>query len=409
MTDSGETAGNAPKTHEIKAGFIRLLSSRIRDISDDPRQMREIVYELARVKLLEQFTHADVRGSRELQQILERAIKEVERSFERSAGSEPQKIVATSDVSVPPAVNTPAPPPIPSSTPISPSLATPKSDETPHRPVAPARSPGRPKRSGVFNSLVRLTAILLLIAGAGAAVAYWPRMRTQLAALSQVVRPSERALKSPDSQPTTVPAAPGNGIVELAPESPKEPAPPQQPSMPLPTTFGVYALSEGELLELKSVPGKVPDRRVAISAAINTPSATTLTSGDVRFIVFRPDGSIDASGTEVRVVAKVSRAMGVDATGKAAMVSAGDSWVIRSMSYPYKVGPIEDQQKMLLLQPEQDGFTLSPGRYVVVVKGIGYDFTVAGTITDPNQCVERINATNGAFYSPCPPPRAPGR
>ncbi|WP_247277335.1 MULTISPECIES: hypothetical protein [unclassified Bradyrhizobium] len=175
--------------------------------------------------------------------------------------------------------------------------------------------------------------------------------------------------------------------------------------MPLPTTFGVYALSEGQLHELKPVPGKIPDRRVAISAAINTPSATILTDGDVKFIVFRPDGGVDASGTEVRVVAKVSRAMGVDATGKAAMVSAGDSWVIRSMSYPYKVGPVEDQPRMLLLQPEQDGFTLAPGRYVVVIKGMGYDFTVAGTVTDPNQCVERINATNGAFYSPCPPPR----
>ena len=105
------------------------------------------------------------------------------------------------------------------------------------------------------------------------------------------------------------------------------------------------------------------------------------------------------------MVAKVSRAMGVDATGKAAMVSAGDTWVIRSMSFPYKVGPVEDQPRMLSLQPEQDGFTLSPGRYVVVVKGMGYDFTVAGTPTDPNQCVERINATNGAFYSPCPPRR----
>ncbi|WFU39472.1 hypothetical protein QA640_34700 [Bradyrhizobium sp. CB82] len=153
------------------------------------------------------------------------------------------------------------------------------------------------------------------------------------------------------------------------------------------------------------VPGKIPDRRVAISAAITTPSATTVTSGDVKFIVFRPDGGIDASGNEVRVVAKVSRAMGVDATGKAAMVNAGDSWVIRSMSFPYKVSPVEDQPRMLLLQPEQDGFTLAPGRYIVVVKGMGYDFTVAGDVTDPNQCVERINATNGAFYSPCPPPR----
>ncbi|MHC4050402.1 hypothetical protein [Bradyrhizobium sp. 25ACV] len=405
MTDSGETAANAPSAQQIKAGFIRLLSSRIRAVSDDPRQMREIVYELARVKLLEQFTHADARESREFQQVLERAIKEVERSFERSAASEPQKIVAATDVPVPPPGHTPAPPPIPMSSAVSASPPAAKDAGAPRRPVASPRSPDQPKRSGAFTFPVRLAGILLLMAGASSAVIYWPRLRTQVSALSQLVLPSERAPGTPEPRPATAPTPSESASVERSPDSAKEPAPPAHPSMPLPTTFGVYALNEGQLQELKPVPGKIPDRRVAISAAINTPSATTLTSGDVHFIVFRPDGSIEASVTEVRVVAKVSRSMGVDASGKAAIVNAGDSWVIRSMSYPYKVGPVEDQQRMLLLQPEQDGFTLSPGRYIVVVKGIGYDFTVAGTITDPNQCVERINAANGAFYSPCPPPR----
>lgn len=402
MTDSGETAANAPSTQQIKAGFIRLLSSRIRAVSDDPRQMREIVYELARVKLLEQFTHADVRESRELQQVLERAIKEVERSFERSAASEPQKLVAASAAPVPTAAT---PPPVPMSSPLSAATPTPKDTGAQRPPVAPPASLDQPKRKGVFKTLVRLTAILLLIGGAATVAVYWPRLKTQLTALTQMARPPERAPNSPETQPTTSPPPAGGETAERTPDSQKEPAQPAQPSMPLPTTFGVYALSEGQLHELKSVPGKIPDRRVAISAAISTPSATTLADGDVKFIVFRPDGGIDASGTEVRVIAKVSRAMGVDASGKAAMVSAGDSWVIRSMSYPYKVGPIDDQSRMLLLQPEQDGFTLAPGRYIVVVKGMGYDFTVAGTITDPNQCVERINAANGAFYSPCPPPR----
>jgi hypothetical protein len=402
MTDSGETAANAPSTQQIKAGFTRLLSSRIRAVSDDPQQMREIVYELARVKLLEQFTHAEARESCELQQVLESAIKEVERSFARSAASEPQDAAAASAVPVPPPVPAPAPALVP-----SPPAATPMAKDTaaPRRPATSPRSPDQPKRGSAFTLLVRLAVILLLI-GAGASVAvYWPRLRSQLTASSQMAPQPERAPNSPASQPSASPPPAVAEAVERTPDSQKEPAQAAQPSMPLPTTFGVYALSEGQLYELRSVPGKIPDRRVAISAAITTPSATTLMDGDVKFIVFRPDGGVDASGTEVRVVAKVSRAMGVDASGKASMVSAGDSWVIRSMSYPYKVGPIEDQQRMLLLQPEQDGFTLAPGRYVVVIKGMGYDFTVAGTVTDPNQCVERINAANGAFYSPCPPPR----
>ncbi|MDA9444594.1 hypothetical protein XH98_37105 [Bradyrhizobium sp. CCBAU 51745] len=402
MTDPGDTAANAPNTREIKAGFVRLLSDRIRETSADPKQLREIVYELARVKLREQFTHADARESRDLLQILERAIEEVERSFKGSVAATPQNVAETS-AAVPPSVASPSPPPIPAAPPDLTVAAAPQPAEPPRSPVAPSKSPDRPKRTRAFTSAIRLAVLLLLILAVGIGVAYWPRLKTQFAALSQL---AQRQAASRDAQPQ--PAAPPNPPRETAertPDSQKEPAPPAQPSMPLPTTFGVYAFSDGQLQELKAVPGKIPDRRVAISAAINTPSATTLTSGDVKFIVFRPDGGMDTSVTEVRVVAKVSRAMGVDAAGKAAMVSAGDAWVIRSMSYPYKVGPVEDQPRMLLLQPEQDGFTLAPGRYIVVVKGMGYDFTVAGTVTDPNQCVERINATNGAFYSPCPPPR----
>lgn len=400
MTDPGDTAANAPNTREIKAGFVRLLSDRIGETSADPKQLREIVYELARVKLREQFTHADARESRDLLQILERAIEEVERSFKGSVAATPQNVTETS-TAVPPSVASPSPPPIPAAPPVLTIAAAPQPAEPPRRPVAPSKSPDRAKRSRAFRSVIRL-AVLLLILAVGIGVAYWPRLKTKFAALPQI---AQRQTASRDAQPQ--PAAPPNPreTAERTPDSQKEPARPAQPSMPLPTTFGVYALSDGQLQELKAVPGKIPDRRVAISAAINTPSATTLTSGDVKFIVFRPDGGMDTSVTEVRVVAKVSRAMGVDATGKAAMVSAGDAWVIRSMSYPYKVGPVEDQPRMLLLQPEQDGFTLAPGRYIVVVKGMGYDFTVAGTVTDPNQCVERINATNGAFYSPCPPPR----
>ncbi|TCU63814.1 hypothetical protein EDE08_11832 [Bradyrhizobium sp. R2.2-H] len=405
MTETGDTAANASKAQEIKAGLVRLLSGRIREISDDPQQMRDIVYELARVKLLEQFTPASAWEARELQQVLERAIREVERSFERDETSSSAKASATvasnsPQVDAPPDARV-TPPPIPTSSALA--FPTPfMAAETARRPVASPRSPDHPKQRGAFNSPIRLTAILLLIAGAGTAIVSWPRLRTQLTALSQVAPPSERA-KTSEPQPTTSPSL--GETLERTPENPKEPAPIAHPSMPLPTTFGVYALSEGQLHELKPVPGKIPDRRVAISAAINAPSVTTLPDGDVKFIVFRPDGGVDAGGTEVRVIAKVSRSMAVDATGKAAMVSAGDSWVIRSMSYPYKVGPIDDQSRMLLLQPEQDGFALAPGRYIVVVKGMGYDFTVAGTITDPNQCVERINAANGAFYSPCPPPR----
>jgi hypothetical protein len=76
--------------------------------------------------------------------------------------------------------------------------------------------------------------------------------------------------------------------------------------------------------------------------------------------------------------------------------------VIRNISFPYKIGPVDDHPEMFLVQPEAADFVLPSGRYALVIKGQGYDFGVAGAITDPRQCLERVNAVNGAFYSPCP-------
>ena len=56
---------------------------------------------------------------------------------------------------------------------------------------------------------------------------------------------------------------------------------------------------------------------------------------------------------------------------------------------------------MLLIQAENPNFTLPAGRYVLALRNEGYDFTVAGNVTDPWQCLERTDAVNGTFYSDC--------
>lgn len=381
MNETSNTADTDATTEAMAAGFVRILAGRIRSVSSNPEQMREMVYELARIKLLEQFTHEDAGRAREILQAFDRAVQAVEETLVHDAAVAPPGLPPTK-ASEPSATGNQA-------------TLLRKIEAEISRAGTPAPPSDRARNSGALTVIIRLAGVLLLIAIIGTVVVFWPRIRTQIAALSQ---------GSPTvAQSTGPPVAPP--VESRTAEPPQPPPQSAQPSMPLPVTFGVYVLADGELQELKPVPGKVPDRRVAISAAITTPSAATVNSGDLKFIVFRPDGALDSSVAEVRVVAKVARAMGIDAAGKAAMVNAGDAWVIRSMSFPYKVGPVEDQPRMVLLQPEQDGFALTPGRYVVVVRGIGYDFTVAGQVTDPDQCVERFNATNGAFYSPCPPPK----
>jgi hypothetical protein len=251
---------------------------------------------------------------------------------------------------------------------------------------------GNPQRRRLraFATVGRLLTTLGVVLALSAAAFYWLRLRdvAQLASAPEPVQPSAAR---PGSAATPKPAG----------AAPAETIPPR-PGFPLPSTFGIYALSEGQLAELKPIQGKVPDQRVAMSAAINTPSQTTLPKGDAKFIVFRRDAATNAADrADVRMVAKVARAMGVDASGKA-VVSQADSWVIRNISFPYKIGPVEDHPEMYLVQPEAADLVLAPGRYVLVIKGLGYDFTVAGAITDPRQCVERFDAVNGAFYSPCP-------
>jgi hypothetical protein len=59
---------------------------------------------------------------------------------------------------------------------------------------------------------------------------------------------------------------------------------------------------------------------------------------------------------------------------------------------------------MLLLRGDSPEFALSPGRYALVLSGIGYDFSIAGQVTDMVHCLERTVAANGIFYSECRSP-----
>ena len=173
-------------------------------------------------------------------------------------------------------------------------------------------------------------------------------------------------------------------------------------SLPLPSAYGVYALSDGNLTELDVLPGRVPDQRVFLSAVISKVSHTVLPNGQAHFIVFRRDLATSAPDrVAVRVVAKITRAMTFDPTGKARVSEVNDAWTVRGIAYDFRVSPVADNAEMLLLRPENASFVLSPGRYALVLKGQAYDFTITGTVTDPAHCLERTVAANGTFYSEC--------
>jgi CBS domain-containing protein len=172
--------------------------------------------------------------------------------------------------------------------------------------------------------------------------------------------------------------------------------------LPLPSVYGLYAVSNGELAELHALPGRVPDQKVFMSTPIKTPSQAMVPDGRLAFIIYRRDIAASApERVQVRVIAKVMRAMTFTTAGQANTASVDDQWTIRGNAYDLRVAPVVENAEMLLLRPENSDFVFSPGRYALVLKGQAYDFTVAGTITDAAQCLERIEAANGAFYAEC--------
>jgi hypothetical protein len=173
-------------------------------------------------------------------------------------------------------------------------------------------------------------------------------------------------------------------------------------SLPLPTSYGVYAVSNGVLSELSTLPGRVPDRRIAISPTIDAPSRTTLHDGRISFILFRRDLATSApERLEVRVIARITRALTVDKAGKARANPVEDVWSIRNISYDFRIAPLPENSEMLVGRSDTLDFVLPAGRYALVIKSQAYDFTIAGPVDDAKQCLERIDAANGSFYAEC--------
>jgi hypothetical protein len=228
---------------------------------------------------------------------------------------------------------------------------------------------------------------IILAAGAALALVTWTdRGREQAAVSSKVADGAASAPAGTAALAQAVVSAPAAG----------EPGWP-----PLPTSYGVYALNNGQFQEIYSLGRPVPDKRIAISAPINSPSRTTLADGKVTFLIFRRDLVTSApEHVELRTVAKVMRAMKFD-SGKPSTAPVEETWTVRSISQSFRVAPLPGNPEMMVLKSEQPDLTLASGRYAVVIKGQGYDFTVAGPITDPSQCMEKVEAANGSFFAEC--------
>jgi hypothetical protein len=355
-----------PYSREVE--FALILARMISTVKEDPTQLRRAVYGLARAKLKNDISCADEQESARILAALETAIQGVEKFSSHSDQNERLQLAAQSGqlahgsssagLSLKPMVEI--------------NQVADPADDTPMSRrfgLTPAPVAGLQRR--LVSTLVSIT-FGVLLAGTTFGVALYNRAGI---------------LTSPQAAP--------------APEKIASPPSDRLP-FPVPTVYGVYALDNGTLTELDALSEQVPDRRVAMSTPISRPSHNILRDGHVKFVVFRRDlVALAPERVDVRVVAKVVRAMTFDAKGKISFAPVNDAWNIRNIFHEFRVRPIAGNPEMLLVQPEKADFGLPSGRYVLVLRNQGYDFTVAGELSDPAQCLERTEAANGIFYSDC--------
>ena len=376
----------SPHAQEVE--FALILSRMINTVKEDPVQLRLSIYEFARARLQIDTSWAEEAERERFSAALETAIQGVEQfSARRDEKERLQPPTPSPQIAL---GASPAEPPATSMVTIHQVNSAPKSvvlKEVYSRPEA--ESIAQEQTRVLLSTLARFAIGILLFGTVAAGLTIYSQRTSLLGTSARAPSPATLVAK---------PAIPDPAQQSLVTGAVSQGSSP----FPLPTDYGVYALNDAKLSELSLLQEQVPDKRIAMSTPINQSSRTTLPDGKARFVVFRRDlvGSAP-DRIEVRVVARVVRALTFDAKGKASFTPISDAWNIRNLSYEFRVRPISGNPEMLMVQAENPDFVLPAGRYVLVLKNQGYDFTVAGKVTDPSQCLERTDAANGTFYSDC--------
>ena len=311
MTFKSPDPRNVPTT-STELDFSLVLARVIGSIENDPAQLRNAVYELARIKLEREVWQRQPPLSmteiRNLMRSLDIAITCVEsvslRHDESPALRSLDRLIESSGT-------------------------------RPHHPISNERAPvlrfdqSAPATAGIPG--------LSIAVSSGARIprpalpsCFWFRsgllpagcMVAALGLAVYLVSQRPFGFTSPQSTPLVEATAPESQKGDFVAPSPALRQ--QAPSWPLPVAYGVYAISEGQLNELEPLGMRVPDPRVFMSAIINTPSRINLPDGRLVFIIFRRDIATNAPDrVAVRVIAKITRAMTFNPAGAASREAAG--------------------------------------------------------------------------------------
>lgn len=151
----------------------------------------------------------------------------------------------------------------------------------------------------------------------------------------------------------------------------------QSVALPLPVAYGVYAVVDGQLIELEPLPIKVIGHGTATSGVILTASKAKLPNGRIQFVIFKRE--LVNNAPEKVVVQAVEPVTPAQSLGEGETVgNPNSSWVLGNALYQMKVAPIEGRSAMIVVRPAGSKFSFPAGRYVLVLNRVAYDFSVAG-------------------------------
>lgn len=174
------------------------------------------------------------------------------------------------------------------------------------------------------------------------------------------------------------------------------------PARSLPTTYGIFASSKGQMIRLEPMNVRLPDSRIALPGLITKPAAVVVPHGRLSFVAYQRELMTSApDSAQLRVVARVARTLSFSATGKPVVTAVDDTWAIRSVSVDLTVAPIPENREIVELRPANPELVLSPGRYLLVFKNQTYDFVVAGKATDKAHCLEKAETQDGETFTEC--------
>src|SRR5262249_243015 len=224
----------AAKSAEVD--FAIVLSRVIVSIENDPAQLRNVVYELARIKLQTELSQREVpinvSEKRDLASALESAIERVE-TF--SSKHDHLRVL--------------------------------RSPHTTHPPSFLSRVVGGSRKveaAPLARAVMVAILAVVLCAVLDRQFGIFGRQAPQ--PFASVVHKIER----PEAKPVIQASADTRQMPVIT--SPST----QSLGFPLPTVYGIYAISGGQLHELEPLVGRVPDQRVFMSTPIKTASRTVL-------------------------------------------------------------------------------------------------------------------------------------